>query len=147
MKKLLVLIVALAATATMFAQTNVPVKLPVNMFIWEYTGVSADKVDSTATTWVKPIQLNKLDGLFYNAKVKVADGTANATCKIYLKGKLFADDTYTIIDSLQWKGTGTDTTFRFTQNTNKIYYRYLTFELKQVANTTKVISISLSVKK
>ena len=87
--------------------------LPTNKYIYEYKGVASDSVGVVDTVWNKAIQLNKLDGLFYNAAVKVSDVTADATCKIKLQGKMFATDVYTDITELEWEGAGTDTTFVF----------------------------------
>ena len=147
MKKLILFIIALVASVAMYAQSNVKVLLKPDMYIYEYTGVAADKVDSTTTSWVKEIQVNKKEGLYYDLFVKVADGTPNAQCKIYLSGKKFASDSYVVVDSLKWHGTGTDTIFRRVSNTNKTYNRYLKIEVKQVANTTKIVSGGLSLKK
>lgn len=145
MKKLLFLLTAL--TCLFSISSTAQTILPVKKYIYEYKGVASDTVGVVDTVWNKAIQLNKLDGLFYNAAVKVSDATAGATCKIKLQGKVFATDTYTDITELKWTGTGTDTTFVFTGNTNKIYYRYLNFLVTGTANKTKIDYVKLSLKK
>src|SRR5690554_2344490 len=103
MKKFLFLLTALICliSVSSTAQTVLPAK----KYIYEYTGVASDSVGVVNTTWNKAIQLNKLDGLFYNAAVKVSDVTEDATCTIKLQGKMFATDTYTDITELEWTGT------------------------------------------
>lgn len=145
MKKFLFL---LTASICLFSiSSTAQTVLPVKKYIYEYKGVASDSVGTVDTTWNKAIQLNKLDGLFYNAAVKVSDLTPDAACTIKLQGKIFATDPYTDITTLKWTGTGTDTTFVFTGNTNKIYYRYLNFLVTGTANKTKIDFVKLSLKK
>lgn len=121
--------------------------LPVGKFIYSYTGVATDTVGATSTTWSKEIQLNKLDGLFYNSSVKVSDAVAGAKCSVALQGKYFSTDEYTTITTVTWYGGGTDTTILFTQNSSKIYYRYLKYLVTNVTPRAKVSLINLSLKK
>ena len=143
MKKLILFLFLCIGFISVQAQTI----LPVNKYIYEYVGISADTVGVGTTIWTKTIQLNKLDGLFYNAKLKVSDVTAGATVTVKLKGKIFSSDAYSDITSLEWKGGGTDTTFLFTSNTNKVYWRYLQFEVTRTANKAKIDLLNLSLKK
>jgi len=142
MKKLL-LVTMLFAFAFAQAQTILPVKT----YIYTYTGVATDTVGSGTTTWNKAIQLNKLDGLYYNAKVKVSDVVDGAACTVKLQGKIFSTDSYTDISTVTWTGAGTDTTILFTQNSNKVYYRYLNFLVTRTAGKLKVDYINLSLKR
>jgi len=145
MKKIILfLIIAIGFLAsTVKAQTI----LPVEKYVFSYVGVATDTVGVGTTVWNKAIQLNKLDGLFYNANIKVSDVTAGATATIKLKGKVFGSDTYTDITTVLWKGGGTDTTIVFTSNTNKVYWRYLQFEVTRTNAKLKVDYINLSLKK
>lgn len=143
MKKLIFIIACMFAFVAMQAQTV----LPTTKYVYSYTGVATDTVGAVSTTLSKAIQLNKLDGLFYNASVKVSDVTAGAKCSVALQGKIFAEDAYTTITTVTWYGGGTDTTILFTQNSNKIYYRYLNFLVTRVATKAKVDKINLSLKK
>jgi len=142
MKKLL-LVTMLFAFAFAQAQTILPVKT----YIYTYTGLATDTVGSGTTTWNKAIQLNKLDGLYYNAKVKVSDVVAGAACTVKLQGKIFSTDSYTDISTVTWTGAGTDTTILFTQNSSKVYYRYLNFLVTRTAGKLKVDYINLSLKR
>jgi hypothetical protein len=144
MKKLIFITIALI---TGLASLQAQVKLPVDKYIYSYTGVSSDTAGAGTTTWSKEIFLNKLDGLYYNAKVIVSDYSAGATCTVALQGKMFESDSYSTITTLTWHGGGTDTTLLYTQNTNKIYYRYLKFLVTRTASKVKVTSIDLSLKK
>lgn len=130
-----------------FAAVQAQVILPVNKYIFAYSGTAADTVGFATTVWTKTIQLNKLDGLFYNANLKVSDVAAGAEATIKLKGKVFGTDGWTDITTYTWKGGGTDTTVVFTANTNKVYWRYLQFEVTRVASKAKVSFINLSLKK
>ena len=130
-----------------FISASAQIKLPVDKFIYSYVGTPADTVTAVTTTWAKEILLNKLDGVFYNAKVKVSDVTAGATCTIALQGKIFDTDAYSTIATHTWAGGGTDTTVVFTGNTNKIYYRYLKILVTRTANKLKVNGVDLSLKK
>lgn len=143
MKKFILMLILSVGAVAIQAQTV----LPTTKYIYSYTGVASDTVGAVETTWNKAIQLNKLDGLFYNASVKVSDSTVGAKCSVALQGKIFAEDAYTTITTVTWYGGGTDTTILFTQNTNKIYYRYLNVLVTRVAAKAKVSKINISLKK
>ena len=121
--------------------------LPVTKYIHEYTGIAADTVGTVDSIWNYTVQLNKREGVYYNANVKVQDVTAGAACKVILRGKMFDTDSWATIETKAWKGGGTDTIVLFTQNTNKIYYRYLDFKLSGTANKAKLSYLKLSLKK
>ena len=143
MRKLILMLTLFVGAVAIQAQTV----LPVEKYVYSYAGLSTDTVGAVGTTWTKAIQLNKLDGLFYNASVKVADVTAGAKCSVALQGKFFSGDAYTTITTVTWYAGGTDTTILFTQNSSKIYYRYLNFRVTRVAAKAKVDLINLSLKK
>lgn len=145
MKKIIFLLVAFFAMS--FAQSSAQVLLKADNYIWEYTGLASDTVSANDVIWTKSIQLNKVDGLYYNAKVKVSDVTANSQCRVIMQQKIFDSDTYAAIDSITWYGGGTDTTLVFTHNTNKTYHRNLRFVVRYIANKPKITYIGLSLKK
>lgn len=131
-------------TSTVMAQTV----LPAEKYIYQYTGLSGDTVNvSNDSVWNFTVQLNKREGVFYNASVKVADVTAGAGCKIILRGKIFDTDPWTTITTKVWKGGGTDTTVVFTDTSYKTYYRYLDFKLSGTATKAKLSYIKLSLKR
>lgn len=117
----------------------------------EYTGVATDTLGTvTATTWSYAVPVNKPEGLFYIAKIKVSDKTtgANGSGVIKFQGKYFAADTYTDIDTVTWTGVGsTDTTATFTSITNKVYYRYLRVLVTNTAGKSKISYYKLLIKK
>lgn len=146
MKRLILFLAVMIGfvTSTVMAQTV----LPAEKYIYQYTGLSGDTVNvSNDSVWNFTVQLNKREGIFYNASVKVADVTANAACKVILRGKMFDSDAWTTIETKEWKGAGTDTIINFTQNTTKQYYRYLDFKLSGTATKAKLSYIKLSLKR
>lgn len=148
MKKVIFLLILIIATA--FTQVVAQTNLQPEVWATEYVSTSAaDTVGAaTVTTWNKGWMLNKGDAVFYNAKVKVSDHIAGAGCSVIMQGKYFAGDSYVNIGSpLVWAGTGTDTTFTFTSNTNKIYYRYLNFLVTRTAAVAAIDYVKLSLKK
>lgn len=145
MKKIIFLIIAIISLSFVTAQAQA--LLSADKYFWEYKGNATDTVGATVTVWQSAVQLNKVDGLYYNAKVKVADVVAGAGARVIMEGKIFADDAWTPIDSITWYGGNTDTTVVFTHNTNKTYHRYLNFKVRRTAQKAKVSYIGLSLKK
>ena len=148
MKNLLCLLLLFIGFA--FNQVKAQANLQPEVWAAEYVSVSAgDTVGAaTVTTWNRGWMLNKGDALFYNAKVKVSDHIAGAGCSVVMQGKYFAGDAYVNIGSaLVWSGSGTDTTFTFTSNTNKVYYRYLNFLVTRTTGVAAIDYVKLSLKK
>ena len=144
MKKIFILLVMLISVASVSAQRV----MKADTYIYKYVGLAGDTVNvSNDSTWNHTVQINKREGVFYNASVKVADATANAACKVILRGKIFDTDSWTTIETKEWKGAGTDTIINFTQNTNKQYYRYIDFKLSGTATKAKLSVINLSLKR
>ena len=144
MKKIFILLVMLISVVSISAQ----VVMKADTYIYKYVGLAGDTVNvSNDSTWNHTVQINKREGVFYNASVKVADVTANAACKVILRGKIFDTDSWTTIETKEWKGAGTDTIINFTQNTNKQYYRYIDFKLSGTATKAKLSVINLSLKR
>jgi len=144
MKKIILFLIL--AVGFLTANVNAQI-LNVNKYIWEYIGVAGDSINSTTATFSKEIQLNKLDGLFYNASVKVKDVTDGATCTLKVYEKMFSTDVYVLKNTLTWYGGGTDTTFVVTSNTNKTYNRYLKLEVNRTAASLAIKYMKLSLKK
>ena len=144
MKKIFILLVMLISVVSVSAQRV----MKADTYIYKYVGLAGDTVNvSNDSTWNHTVQINKREGVFYNASVKVADVTANAACKVILRGKIFDTDSWTTIETKEWKGAGTDTIINFTQNTNKQYYRYIDFKLSGTATKAKLSVINLSLKR
>ena len=144
MKKIFILLVMLISVVSVSAQKV----MKADTYIYKYVGLAGDTVNvSNDSTWNHTVQINKREGVFYNASVKVADATANAACKVILRGQIFDTDSWTTIETKEWKGAGTDTIVNFTQNTNKQYYRYIDFKLSGTATKAKLSVINLSLKR
>jgi hypothetical protein len=145
MKKFLMIFIAIFA---IFVQSSAQVLLKPDKYIWEYTGLASDTIGVGTKVWQKSVQLNKIDGVYYNAKIKVSDVVAGATATIIRESKIFEDDVWTPIDSVLWTGVGsTDTTIVFTSNTNKTYDRYLNFKVRRTEGKAKIEKVQLSIKK
>jgi hypothetical protein len=122
-----------------------------NKWVTEYTGVAADTLGTvTATTWSYAVPVNKSDGLYYVAKLKVSDKTTGAAgvCAIKLQGKYFNADAYTDITTISWTGVGsTDTTAVFTSVSSKVYYRYLRVLVTNSSGKSKIDYYKILIKK
>jgi hypothetical protein len=144
MKKIFILLVMLISVVSISAQRV----MKADTYIYKYVGLAGDTVNvSNDSVWNHTVQINKREGVFYNASVKVADVTAGAACKVILRGKIFDTDAWTTIETKEWKGGGTDTIINFTQNTTKQYYRYIDFKLSGTATKAKLSVINLSLKR
>ena len=150
MKKFILLIALVIGFLSVSAQTVRTKTLPVNIYLWEYTGLATDTLGAGQTTWGYETVINKSDGFFYNIRVKVSDKTtgANGVGTIKLQGKHFSTDTYSDITTISWTGVGsTDTITPFTQVTTKQYYRYLKVLVTRTGGLIKVDYIKNSLKK
>ena len=151
MKKLILFLFMLVGFVSLQAQIAKVVTLPSEVFVNEYTGVAADTLGTvTATTWSQEFIVNKVDGLFYNVRVKVSDKTtgANGVTTIKFQEKHFATDTYSDITTVNWTGVGsTDTIAPFTQVTTKQYQRYFRILVTCSSGKAKIDYTKVSFKK
>ena len=153
MKKFILLIVAIFAIFTASAQVAItdPQWDFNTKWFTEYAGTATDTLGTvTATTWSYTIPVNKSDGLFYVAKLKVSDKTTGAAgvCSIKLQGKYFLADSYTDITTVNWTGVGsTDTTAVFTSVSTKVYYRYFRVLVTNSSGKSKIDYYKILIKK
>jgi len=148
MKKIILfLLVMIAFTAN--AQKAYTLNLG-GVWISEYTGIATDTLGTvTATTFSYVYELNKPEGVFYNARVKVSDKTtgANGVCTIVIQGKHFGTDTYSTLKTVTWTGVGsTDTIAPFSEITTKQYYRYYKVLVTNTSGKSKVEYVKISFK-
>lgn len=145
MKKIILLsFLTLFLASTISAVTTIARKtrLSPNTYLLKYTGLVSDTVGVTNTTWSYEINTNKLDGYFYDFRVKVSDGAAGAGT-IKLQTKAFESDAYDDITTITWTGIGsTDTIAPFTQVSTKVYKRYVRILFTRTAGTAKVVYIN-----
>jgi hypothetical protein len=121
-------------------------------FIPTYTGVATDTLGTvTATTWSYAVPINKFDGVFFIAEIKLADKTtgANGVCTVQPQGKYFESGTYVNIGSaVTWTGIGSvDTTILITSVSSKVYYSYLRTLVTNTGGKSKVVTNKLIIKK
>jgi len=149
MKKLIFIITLIAVAVSASAVTTIArtLKLNPNTYLFEYTGLASDTLGLVNTTWSYEVNTNKVDGYFYDFRVKVADGTAGAAT-IKLQTKAFATDTYADITTVTWTGVGsTDTIAPFTQITTKVYKRYVRILVTRTGGTAKVVYVKAILRK
>ena len=121
-------------------------------FIPTYNGVAADTLGTvTATTWSLAVPVNKIDGLFFIAEIKLADKTtgANGACTVQPQGKYFESGTYANIgNAVTWTGIGsTDTTITIASVSAKTYYSYYRLLVTNTSGKSKVVSQKLILKR
>lgn len=153
MKKL-ILFLFLAIGFVLNAQVaKVSVPLAENAwFIPTYTGVASDTLGTvTATTWSYAVPINKFDGVFFIAQIKLADKTtgANGVCTVQPQGKYFDNGAYVNIGSaVTWTGVGSvDTTITIASVSSKVYYPYIRILVTNTGGKSKVVTNKLVIKR
>jgi len=121
-------------------------------FIPTYTGVATDTLGTvTATTWSYAVPINKFDGVFFIAEIKLADKTtgANGVCTVQPQGKYFESSPYVNIGSaVTWTGIGSvDTTILITSVSSKVYYSYLRTLVTNTGGKSKLVTNKLIIRK
>lgn len=117
-----------------------------------YTGVAADTLGTvTATTWSLAVPINKFDGVYFIAEIKLADKStgSNGVCTVQPQGKYFESGSYVNIGSaVTWTGIGsTDTTITIASVSAKTYYSYYRLLVTNTSGKSKVVSQKLILKK
>ena len=146
MKKIMLLLVALLSFAIMPTMAQKTVKLSPNVYAVAYTGVTADSVSATDTTFYIDVLTNKPSALYYNFRIKINDVTTSLTTTSVM-GKIFDDDPWTTITSQAYHGTGSDTTITFTQNTTAQFYRYYRIKVVYTSGKASINYIKMYFKK
>ena len=153
MKKLILFLfvcVSFVATAQLARVAN-----PLSENVWfqpTYTGVAADTLGTvTATTWSLAVPVNKIDGLFFIAEIKLADKStgSNGVCTVQPQGKYFNSGNYVNIGSaVTWTGVGsTDTTITIASVSAKTYYSYYRLLVTNTSGKSKVVHQKLILKR
>jgi len=153
MKKL-ILFLFLAVSFIVNAQVA-KVAVPLSETAWvlpQYTGLATDTLGTVvATTWSYAVPINKFDGVFFAAEIKLADKTtgANGVCTVQPQGKYFATGSYVNIGSaVTWTGVGSvDTTITISSVSNKVYYPYLRTLVTNTSGKSKIVSYKFIIKK
>ena len=121
-------------------------------FLPTYTGVAADTLGTvTATTWSLAVPVNKIDGLYFVAEIKLADKTTGAAgvCTVQPQGKYFDSGSWVNIGSaVTWTGiNSTDTTITIASVSSKTYYSYYRLLVTNTSGKSKVVSQKLILKR
>lgn len=154
MRKFLLLITLLVGFVSLQAQIA-RVSAPLASDAWfipTYTGVAADTLGTvTATTWSYAVPINKFDGVFFVAEIKLADKTTGAAgaCTVQPQGKYFDSGTYVNIGSaITWTGINSvDSTITIASVSSKSYYSYYRILVTNTNGKTKVVTNKFIVKK
>ena len=153
MKQLILFICVLFAFAVNAQVTRTATTLtPDAWFIPTYTGVATDTLGTvTATTWKYDVPVNKIDGLFFIAEIKLADKTtgANGVCTVQPQGAYFAGGTFVNIGSpITWTGIGsTDSTITIASVSSKVYYSYHRLLVTNTGGKSKINSVKYIIKR
>lgn len=108
----------------------------------EYTGNAADTISSTDSTWTYTFAVkNLLDDLKVQGRMVLDSVSGVPNTAVYLKGKVFGDDSWTTITTVNWTGSSSDTTFSIDNATAKPY-RYLQYAIDCVADSTQKFKVN-----
>lgn len=149
MKKLVLLLIACVSFALASAQTAIPIQMNAEQWFVSYTGNATLDTVTVGNTWSKALLVNKGQRLMYNIRFKVTEVSAvtNATpVAIALQGKVFDTDTYTTITTLQYHGTGSDTTVTFSEASTASVYRYFNILVTPASGKVKTTFLKASFK-
>jgi hypothetical protein len=149
MKKFILLLVACVSFAIASAQTAVPVTLPADQWFVSYVGNATLDTVTVGNTWYKEILPNKGQRLMYNIRVKITEVSAvsaGTPVAVALQGKVFDTDTYTTITTLNYRGTGSDTTLTYSEASTPQVYRYFKVLITPASGKVKTTFIKASFK-
>ncbi len=153
MKKIILFLMCMFTFALSAQVAKIATPLAENAwFIPTYTGVATDTLGTvTATTWSYAVPINKFDGVFFIAEIKLADKTtgANGVCTVQPQGKYFEIGTYANIGSaITWTGIGSvDSTITIANVSSKVYYPYIRILVTNTGGKSKVVTNKLVIKR
>jgi len=133
MKKYILLLIACLSFGVASAQLS-----DANLY-YGYTGLPTDTV-SWSRPWSKTIVPNATFTLYYDALVKITEVAASAQTAVLWQGRKFDTDTWSTITTVNYKGTGADTSIYFTQVTTKQFYNQ--YRLLVTPTTTGKVKIT-----
>jgi hypothetical protein len=149
MKKLVLLLIAVCSFAFANAQTATPIQFTPDQWFVSYTGSATLDTVSVNNTWYKEILPNKGQRLMYNIRVKITEVSAvsaGTPVAVALQGKVFDTDTYTTITTLNYRGTGTDTTLTYSEASTAQVYRYFKVLITPASGKVKTTFVKASFK-
>lgn len=111
-----------------------------------YTGLATDTVSQTRT-WNMYFAPNKGERLFYDFRVKLTEVVATTQTAVALQGKKMDTDSWSTITTLNYKGTGTDTTLVFAETSTASFYRFFNILITPSSGKVKPTFIKVAFKK
>ena len=125
MKKI-ILFLLLALSLSVSAQSGRSYTFPFDLYATEALGFSAADTATNAAPWSFTIMPNKGNTVWYTFAVKITEVSATTSTVIQLQHKKFAYQAWANLGSaITYKGTGTDTTALFTEESTKTFARYI----------------------
>jgi len=149
MKKLVLLLIAVIGFAVAQAQSGTTVTMPFDQWSYAYVGSSTLDTVSVGNTWSKALLVNKGSKVFYNIRFKLTEVsavTAATPVAVALQGKVFDTDTYTTITTLNYRGTGSDTTLTYSEASTGQIYRYFNILVTPASGKVKTTFLKASFK-
>lgn len=124
MKKLFIILMAFVAIAVNAQNLQCYSTAGGNGFFPYYYGVAQDTIGVTQDTVAVDFDIIKPMDLFYDVQVKLTEVRGRGYLKTSLQGRIFNTDDWTNIEDRTYWGTGSDTTFNYTQHTTASKYNY-----------------------
>lgn len=148
MKKLVLLIASVLFAMITMAQsvdnaTGINVKMDVNTnkTYFRDLGNALDTIGIVDSTWSTTFSVDNLyDALKQQVRLKVDEVTGTGRFTAYWKGKNFLSNSWTNISTINYYGTGSDTTILIDQSTAKTY-RFYQLEVDVVATTAQTLKM------
>jgi hypothetical protein len=147
MKKLLFLAILIAFVACKAdAQTTKAKTLNNTQYVFEdATDYSLSTSGDSVLTYT--FLANKADDLFYDIQVKLDSVSGTPDYDVDLKGKVFANDSWTDLETdVTWDGTSSDTTILFQEHSTAEFHRYFQLQINGQASTGAAIVDRVEVK-
>jgi len=98
-------------------------KINKNTTYFEYSGEDSDTVIADGT-WGLWLANQKDFSMLHAVKVSLDSVSGTPTCDVKLQGKVFDDDSWTDITTVEWTGTTSDTTFTISETSTAKFYRH-----------------------
>lgn len=137
---MLLAFVALAANAQ-YPTGETTASVAKDVYVVEWYGAATDTVSLVDTMWTKQFSLSGNNGypLFYQIAVKLKEqtsGTGLTDC--VLLGKDFNSESWTVVDTMKYYGTGTDTVLLRKQESTRQFYNHYGIRLEKQSGTSDV---------
>lgn len=137
MKNLIIILLSVFALS-MSAQDKVG-SLSLSNYFDDFTFNSGDSIYSADSVYQVQVNLNKPEPVKYDIFVSLDSISGSDSVYVRLKGKRFAEESYTQLDSVAWYQSSTDTNFVFSEQSTAKYYRILLIDFEGGENGTQAV--------